>query len=519
MVNEAIKKLVQYGLDTGLITETDRIYATNQILDVMKLYDYEEPERLCCEVGGNSDSDSSSSINGGIDLEAVLTELMDYAYESGVLPEDSIVYRDLFDTRLMNCLVPRPGEVVTKFFDLYNHQSAEAATDYYYKLSQDSDYIRRYRVVKDMKWITKTKYGDLDITVNLSKPEKDPRAIAAAKLAKQSGYPKCLLCMENEGYAGRVNHPARNNHRVIPITVNHSKWGLQYSPYVYYNEHCIVFNGEHTPMKIDKSAFVKLFDFIKMFPHYMLGSNADLPIVGGSILTHDHFQGGRYTFAMAKAPMEKMFQLKDFEDVEAGIVYWPMSVLRIRAVDSDRLIEAADRVLAAWRGYTDEKAFIFAETDGEPHNTITPIARKNGDKYELDLVLRNNITTEKFPMGVYHPHQELHHIKKENIGLIEVMGLAVLPSRLKDELSELADCITEGKRIRENAEIEKHADWVEEFLKKYTLVTKDNIDAILKAEVGIVFEQVLEHAGVYKCTEEGRAAFKRFLLSAGFTEC
>lgn len=509
MVHEAIGKLVKYGLDSGLITEADRIYATNQILDVMKLDEYEEPAKGSGQTGENS----------GFALDEILTELMDSAHSSGVLPEDSVVYRDLFDTRLMNCLMPRPSEVVTKFFGLYKSQSPEAATDYYYKLSQDSDYIRRYRVCKDMKWVTKTKYGDLDITVNLSKPEKDPKAIAAAKLAKQSGYPKCLLCMENEGYAGRVNHPARNNHRVIPITVNGSKWGFQYSPYVYYNEHCIVFNGEHTPMKIDKSAFVKLFDFVKMFPHYMLGSNADLPIVGGSILTHDHFQGGRYTFAMAKAPMEKLFKLEGFEDVETGIVHWPLSVLRTRGKDPDRIIEAADRILAAWRGYTDEEAFIFAETEGEPHNTITPIARKNGDCYELDLVLRNNITTEEFPMGLYHPHEELHHIKKENIGLIEVMGLAVLPSRLKTELAELGESIIDGRDIRTNPEIEKHADWVEQFLPNYQNITKENVDAILKEEVGLVFEQVLEDAGVYKCTTEGREAFKRFLQSAGFTEC
>ncbi|MEG0987920.1 MAG: UDP-glucose--hexose-1-phosphate uridylyltransferase [Clostridium sp.] len=502
MVYEAIKKLVKYGLNTGLITEVDRIYATNQILDVMKMEEYEEP----------------AEEYGEINLEETLNELMDSAHESGVLTEDSIVYRDLFDARLMNCLMPRPSEIVDKFWDIYKNDSPRAATDYYYKLSQDSDYIRRYRVCKDMKWITKTKYGDLDITVNLSKPEKDPRAIAAAKLAKQSGYPKCLLCMENEGYAGRVNHPARNNHRVIPITMNGSKWGFQYSPYVYYNEHCIVFNGKHTPMKIEKAAFVKLFDFIRLFPHYMLGSNADLPIVGGSILTHDHFQGGRYTFAMEKAPMEKRFKLEGFEDVEAGIVYWPLSVLRIRAKDSDRLIEVADRVLTAWRSYTDEAAFIFAETNGEPHNTITPIARKKGDRYELDLVLRNNITTEEFPLGVYHPHQELHHIKKENIGLIEVMGLAVLPSRLKTELAELGEYITQKKEIRSNPELEKHADWVEEFLPKYPIVTSENIDDILKEEVGLVFERVLEDAGVYKCTDEGRAAFTGFLSSVGFIE-
>lgn len=500
MSNIAIKKLVKYGLDTGLISKEDEIYATNQILEVMGLEEYEEPIEEC----------------GDINLEETLKELMDDAHTRGILIEDSVVYRDLFDTRLMNCLMPRPGEVTRRFFELYNNESPEAATDYYYKLSQDSDYIRRYRICKDMKWVTKTKYGDLDITVNLSKPEKDPKAIAAAKLAKQSGYPKCLLCMENVGYAGRVNHPARNNHRVIPVTINNSRWGVQYSPYVYYNEHCIVFNGKHTPMKIERAAFEKLFDFVKMFPHYMLGSNADLPIVGGSILTHDHFQGGRYTFAMAKAPVEKWYVLEGFKDMEAGIVRWPMSVLRLRSKDSDQLIEAADRILTAWRGYTDEAAFVFAETEGEPHNTITPIARMNGGLYELDLVLRNNITTEEFPMGVYHPHQELHHIKKENIGLIEVMGLAVLPSRLKEELSGLASCITEGKAIRAEKELEKHADWVESFLPKYPSVTKDNVEDILKEEVGIVFERVLEDAGVYKCTEEGRAGFECFLRSVGF---
>ena len=501
MVYGAVKKLVQYGLDTGLITEVDRIYATNQILDVLKLDDYEDTDISGEEIG----------------LEQVLEELMDYAHETGVLPEDSVTYRDLFDTRLMNCLMPRPSEVVDKFWRHYENSPVEA-TDYFYKLSQDSNYIRRYRVCKDLKWKAETKFGDLDITVNLSKPEKDPKAIAAAKLAKQSGYPKCLLCMENVGYAGRANHPARNNHRVIPITVNNSQWGFQYSPYVYYNEHCIVFNGQHVPMKIEKQTFQKLFDFVKMFPHYFLGSNADLPIVGGSILSHDHFQGGHYTFAMAKAGIEQHFTMKGFEDVEAGIVYWPMSVLRLRAEDPDRLIELGDRVLKAWRGYTDEDAFIYAETDGEPHNTITPIARKNGDRFELDLVLRNNITTEEFPLGVYHPHQELHHIKKENIGLIEVMGLAVLPSRLKTELQLLADYIVEGEDIRSEESIAKHADWVEKFLPGYDRVDRDNVMEILQKEVGLVFEQVLEDAGVYKCTKEGREAFGRFLRSVGFEE-
>ena len=499
MVYDAIKGLVEYGRNTGLLKEEDEIYARNQILEVLKLDEYEEPE-------GPVESS---------DLEKILKELLDYACEKGVLETDSVVYRDLFDTKLMNCLMPRPSEVTAEFWKRYE-ESPQAATDYFYKLSQDSDYIRRYRVCKDLKWKTATRYGDLDITVNLSKPEKDPKAIAAAKLAKQSGYPKCLLCMENVGYAGRVNHPARNNHRIISLTINDSRWGFQYSPYVYYNEHCIVFNGQHVPMKIDKAAFIKLFDFVKLFPHYFLGSNADLPIVGGSILSHDHFQGGHYTFAMAKAPIEKHFQMEGFEDVEAGIVFWPMSVLRLRGKDSGRLIDLADIVLKAWREYTDEAAFVYAETDGEPHNTITPIARKNGDMFELDLVLRNNITTEEFPLGVYHPHQELHHIKKENIGLIEVMGLAVLPSRLKKELADLGQAILEGRDIRADEELAKHADWVDEFLPKYASVTAENVDQILQEEVGLVFARVLEDAGVYKCTEEGRAAFGRFLASVGF---
>ena len=501
MVYDAIKGLVEYGRNTGLLKEEDEIYARNQILEVLKLDEYEEPE------GPVENSD----------LEKILKELLDYACEAGVLESDSVVYRDLFDTKLMNCLMPRPSEVTAEFLKRYE-ESPQAATDYFYKLSQDSDYIRRYRVCKDLKWKTATRYGDLDITVNLSKPEKDPKAIAAAKLAKQSGYPKCLLCMENVGYAGRVNHPARNNHRIITLTINGNRWGFQYSPYVYYNEHCIVFNGQHVPMKIDKAAFIKLFDFVKLFPHYFLGSNADLPIVGGSILSHDHFQGGHYTFAMAKAPIEKHFQMEGFEDVEAGIVFWPMSVLRLRGKDSDRLIDLADIVLKAWREYTDEAAFVYAETDGEPHNTITPIARKNGDMFELDLVLRNNITTEEFPLGVYHPHQELHHIKKENIGLIEVMGLAVLPSRLKKELADLGQAILEGRDIRADEELAKHADWVDEFLPKYASITAENVDQILQEEVGLVFARVLEDAGVYKCTEEGRAAFGRFLASVGFQE-
>ena len=413
MLNESISRLVQYGIETGLLPECEKIYATNLLLDLFHEDSYEEPEEKA----------------ENIDLESVLKELLDEAVNRGLI-EDSIGYRDLFDTKMMNCLVPRPAQVQKEFWDAYE-KSPEAATEYFYKLSQDSDYIRRYRVKKDKKWTVESPYGTIDITINLSKPEKDPKAIAAAKNAKNNAYPKCQLCMENEGYAGRLDHPARENHRIIPITINESKWGFQYSPYVYYNEHCIVFNGEHTPMKIDRAAFTKLFDFVKQFPHYFLGSNADLPIVGGSILSHDHFQGGHYTFAMAKAPIEKKVTIPGYEDVEAGIVKWPLSVLRIRHQDEKRLIDLADHVLKAWRGYTDEEAFIYAETDGEPHNTITPIARMKDGMYELDLTLRNNITTEEHPLGVYHPHAQYHHIKKENIGLIEVMGLAVLPARLK----------------------------------------------------------------------------------------
>ena len=493
MFFENIKKLVQYGINTGLLPECERIYTTNLLLDLFHEDNYED-----VDIDGQD-----------IELEEVLKVLLDEAVERGII-EDSIVYRDLFDTKMMNCLMPRPAQVQAEFQKKYESSPVEA-TDYFYKISQDSDYIRRYRVKKDRKWKVDSAYGEIDITINLSKPEKDPKAIAAAKNAKQSSYPKCQLCVENEGYAGRVNHPARENHRIMPITVNDSAWGFQYSPYVYYNEHCIVFNGQHTPMKIEKATYIKLFDFVKLFPHYFLGSNADLPIVGGSILSHDHFQGGNYTFAMAKAPMEETFTIKGYEDVEVGIVKWPLSVLRLRGADETRLIELGAHVLDAWRGYTDEAAFIFAETDGEPHNTITPIARKVGDTFELDLALRNNITTEEHPLGVYHPHAERHHIKKENIGLIEVMGLAVLPARLKEEMEILADYLVTGKDIRSNEKIEKHADWVERFKPNYDEITEENVMSIIEKEVGIVFTKVLEDAGVFKCTEEGREAFKRFI--------
>ncbi len=493
MLYENIKKLVTYGIQIGLTPECERIYTTNLLLELFGEEDYEDV-----------DIEETQ-----IDLEPVLAALLDEAVERGII-ENSIGYRDLFDTKIMNCLVPRPAQVQETFAKKYEI-SPEEATNYFYKLSQDSDYIRRYRVKKDMKWKVDSDYGKIDITINLSKPEKDPKAIAAARNAKASSYPKCLLCMENEGYAGRLNHPARENHRIIPITINDSKWGFQYSPYVYYNEHCIVFNGQHVPMKIEEATFVKLFDFVKMFPHYFLGSNADLPIVGGSILSHDHFQGGHYTFAMAEASMEKQVTIPGYEDVEAGIVKWPLSVLRIRSKDEKRLISLADHVLNTWRGYTDEDAYIFAETDGEPHNTITPIARKKGEMYELDLTLRNNITTEEHPLGVYHPHAQYHNIKKENIGLIEVMGLAVLPARLKEELEILAEYLVGKKDIRSNEKIEKHAEWAEAFLPKYPKITEENVMDILKEEVGITFVHVLEDAGVYKCTPEGREAFMRFI--------
>lgn len=492
-----IEKLVKYGLQTGLVPEEDAVFTVNKLLELFGLDELED-----------SDTDVTMSPD---QLEAVLGHMCDYAYEKGLIAENTVTYRDLFDTRIMGMLMPRPSEVIRRFRKLYEQESPEAATDYYYKLSRDSDYIRRYRVCKDVKWIASTKYGDLDITINLSKPEKDPKAIAAAKNARQSGYPKCLLCRENEGYAGRVNHPARQNHRIIPVIINGSRWGFQYSPYVYYNEHCIVFNFEHVPMKIDHATFCKLFDFVKQFPHYFVGSNADLPIVGGSILSHDHFQGGHYEFAMAKAPVERSFAVKGFEDVAAGVVRWPMSVIRLSGKEIDHIIALADLILDKWRGYTDEKAFIYAFTGNEPHNTITPIARKRGEDYELDLVLRNNITTEEHPLGVYHPHAKLHHIKKENIGLIEVMGLAVLPARLKGEMARLKEAILSGSDIRADGELAKHADWVEEFKTKYERIDATNIDVVIEKEIGLVFMEVLEDAGVYKRTEEGQRAFDRFI--------
>ena len=506
MIQNAISRLVQYGLATGLIEKGDGICTANRLLELLRMDTLEEETEAA--IWGFDPADQS--VVG--ELEQILGEICDYAYETGLMEENTVGYRDLFDTKVMGVLVDRPSNMVRKFRKLYE-ESPLKATDYYYKFSQDTDYIRRYRIVKDRKWIAPTEYGDLDITINLSKPEKDPKAIAAAKLAKQTSYPKCLLCRENEGYAGRLNHPARQNHRIIPVTINGSDWYFQYSPYVYYNEHCIVFNSQHVPMKIERATFGKLFDFVKQFPHYFVGSNADLPIVGGSILSHDHFQGGHYEFAMAKAPVETKLQFPGFEDVQAGIVKWPMSVIRISGPDTDRLIELADKILLAWRGYTDEAAFIYAETEGEPHNTITPIARKRGDNFEMDLVLRNNITTPEHPLGVYHPHAELHHIKKENIGLIEVMGLAVLPARLKDEMEGLKKALIAGADIRGDEALDKHADWVDELRKKYDRFTEENTEKILQDEIGLVFAKVLEHAGVYKRTPEGKEAFLRFVES------
>ncbi|MBQ6825284.1 MAG: UDP-glucose--hexose-1-phosphate uridylyltransferase [Clostridia bacterium] len=493
MINREIEKLVCYGIEKSLISKEDKAWAINRVLELLELEDFNE----------------SGEAYNNVDLEETLNAILDFAAKKGII-NDTVTERDLFDTKLMGVFVSKPSEITDKFYNLYN-ENPKAATDYFYKLCVNSNYIRDYRVKKDLKWVTSTKYGDLDITVNLSKPEKDPKEIAAAKKAKQSGYPKCMLCKENIGYAGRLNFPARQNHRIIPVTINDSEWFLQYSPYVYYNEHCIVFSGEHTPMAINTATFKKLLDFVKQFEHYFVGSNADLPIVGGSILTHDHFQGGNYTFAMARAKIEKSYTVKGFEDVEIGRVCWPMSVLRLRSEDADRLIELADKILTAWRGYTDEGAFIFAETDGEPHNTITPIARKSDDKFELDLVLRNNITTEEHPLGVYHPHSELHNIKKENIGLIEVMGLAVLPSRLKSEIAILAEKILANSDLRADEVTAKHADWVDSFMPKYETVNEENIMDILKTEIGLVFEKVLEHAGVFKRDEQGSAAFDKFV--------
>jgi len=490
----AVDKLIEYAEQHELIGECERVWAYNAVLDALR-------------ADGTPDVDVAADAP----LADVLDALTDDAVRRGALTEDSVVFRDLFDTEIMGRLTPRPAQVIGKFRTLYA-QSPKTATDWYYRFSCDTNYIRRDRIAKDLKWVAHTEYGDLDITVNLSKPEKDPKAIAAARSLPASDYPRCQLCVENEGYAGRVNHPARQNHRLVPITINGSPWFLQYSPYVYYNEHCICLNRAHTPMKVDRACFDKLLDFVRQFPHYFVGSNADLPIVGGSILAHDHFQGGRYEFAMERAPVERTVVFPGFEDVTAGVVKWPMSVIRITGPDRERLASLAEKILAAWRGYTDEDAVIFAHTDGEDHNTVTPIARRRGEDYELDLVLRNNLTTPEHPLGLYHPHAELHHIKKENIGLIEVMGLAVLPARLKTELAAVAEKLASGGDLRADALTEKHADWAEDFRDRYT-ITAENALEIVQHETGVVFAKVLEHAGVYRRDPAGQAAFDRFLDS------
>ena len=488
-----IDSLVSYAMNNGLAEPVDHQVLTNRLLDLLRKDDYEP--------SGEPQSE---------DLEEILAGILDYAVEKG-LCDDGITARDIFDTRIMGAVTPMPREIIRTFREKYA-VSPVAATDWYYKLSCDTDYIRRYRIAKDMRWKYACDYGELDITINLSKPEKDPKAIAAAKNAPQTAYPKCQLCVENEGYAGRMNHPARANHRIVPIEICGQPWCLQYSPYVYYNEHCIVFNSLHIPMKIDKSAFEKLLDFVRVFPHYFVGSNADLPIVGGSILSHEHFQGGHYPFAMETAGIEKEVSFQGFENVSAGIVKWPMSVIRLNGSDPAAIAQLADKILQCWRGYSDPGCGIIAFSDGEPHNTITPIARRRGDLYELDLVLRCNITTEEHPLGVFHPHGDKHHIKKENIGLIEVMGLAVLPSRLKGELHDLAEAIVEGKDIAADEVLSKHADWVTGLRAKYCFTKENALDIILK-ETGKVFAEVLEDAGVYKNTPAGRAAFENFVES------
>ncbi|MFC2584555.1 MAG: UDP-glucose--hexose-1-phosphate uridylyltransferase [Lachnoanaerobaculum saburreum] len=492
MINRLINELMHYAVGEHLVDEDDRVFVTNSLLDLFNQVEFHEEE-----------------IKEERVLADILKDMCDFAVKEKIIEDDSVTATDLFDTKIMGLLTPMPSTVRRIFKEIYSVDS-KLATDYFYKLSKRSNYIRADRIAKDEKWVTDTQYGPIDITINLSKPEKDPRDIAKAGAAKKSGYPSCLLCMENEGYAGTFSHPARQNLRVIPIALDGEDYFLQYSPYVYYNEHCIILNKEHKPMRIDRAVFQKLLEFVKLFPHYTAGSNADLPVVGGSILSHDHFQGGRYVFAMAKAPYDRTFILKGYEDLNAGIVKWPMSVIRLQGKDIGRIVDAADHILTSWRAYSDESAFIFSETDGIPHNTITPIARMHKDLYELDLVLRNNITTQKSPWGVYHPSANLHHIKKENIGLIEVMGLAVLPARLKREMEELEEYILDKKDIRSNEVLQKHADWVDEWINNYSF-EKENIHSIVQAEISKVFVKVLECAGVYKRDEEGQEAFDRFI--------
>ena len=494
MIYKAIDRLIGYGLKKGLLEKEDIDYTRNRLLYTLCLPSYE----------GNGEVVECKE-----ELVCILSDIIQYALEKGLV-SDSITEQDLFDTKVMDCLLGRPSEIVRKFDELLK-KSPKEATDWYYDFSKATNYIREDRIVKDVKWQADSPYGKLDITINLSKPEKDPKAIAAAKKLVQTGYPKCLLCRENEGFAGDMNKPARENHRLIPLTLSGENYFLQYSPYVYYNEHCIILNERHVPMKIDRAVFLKILEFTEKFPHYMAGSNADLPIVGGSILTHDHFQGGNYEFPMARAGLREEVRFKGYEDIKAGVVDWPMSVIRLTGKDYKKIAELADKILGIWRGYSDEAVDVLAESDGEPHNTITPIARRRGDDFEIDLVLRNNRTTEEYPLGIFHPHDKLHHIKKENIGLIEVMGLAVLPGRLKSEMDGLRTALLEGKDIREDEVLGKHADWVDEFMVKHKDFNKDNAKEIIRQEIGLVFSEVLTDAGVYKDDEKGRKGILRFI--------
>ncbi len=504
-INHLISELIEYGTANNLIAEDDRIYCSNRLLEFFRVEDYSPAQ------------DEFSPEEAPRAIHEILSDCLEYAEETGLLENPTTTTKDLYDTAVMGLITPPPSMVRHAFYEKYK-EGPEAATDFYYSFSKATNYIRTDRIQRDEKWVTETSFGALDITINLSKPEKDPRDIAAAGKAKKSGYPACLLCKENEGYAGHISHPARQNHRIIPISLCGEKYNLQYSPYVYYNEHCIIFNDEHIPMKIDKSTFKKLLDFVRQFPHYTAGSNADLPIVGGSILSHDHFQGGRYEFPMVRAPFESYFTIPGYEDIHAGVIKWPLTTLRLQADSAEHLAEAADLILTKWRAYSDPDAFIFSETEGTPHNTITPIARMRDGLFELDLVLRNNITTEEHPLGVYHPHSEYHHIKKENIGLIEVMGLAVLPARLKKEMSELQSAILSGHLTKESISavpsLAPHAEWAEGFIRSHGItadIAADKLAQIIRDEVGLVFSHVLEDAGVYKCTHDGRAALNRFL--------
>ena len=494
MIYKVIDRLIGYGLKKGLLEKEDIDYTRNKLLYTLCLPSYE----------GNGEIGECKE-----ELCDILSDIIGVARDKGLV-SDSITEQDLFDTKIMDCLLGRPSEIVRKFDELLK-KSPKEATDWYYDFSKATNYIREDRIVKDVKWQADSPYGKLDITINLSKPEKDPKAIAAAKKLVQTGYPKCLLCRENEGFAGDMNKPARENHRLIPLTLSGENYFLQYSPYVYYNEHCIILNESHVPMKIDKAVFLKLLEFTEKFPHYMAGSNADLPIVGGSILTHDHFQGGNYEFPMARAGLREEFKFNGYEDIKAGVVDWPMSVIRLTGKDYRRIAELADKILGIWRGYSDEAVDVFAESNGEPHNTITPIARRRGTDFEIDLVLRNNRTTEEFPLGIFHPHDKLHHIKKENIGLIEVMGLAVLPGRLKREMDSLRTALLEGRDIRQDEVLSKHADWVDEFMTRHREFNKDNAEEIIKQEIGLVFSEVLIDAGVYKDDENGRKGMLRFI--------